>query len=207
MLLSGMRKGELTNLEWDDVRLDLGVILIRAKEGWQPKTNERVIPISPALYQVFVEEWEERRSDRFVVANRAGNQETHLLPKLKKVCKRAGIQPAAATLHALRHSFGAHLRMAGVPLANIADLMGHADLATTQIYAKVELGHLREAVEQLSPLVPGRPSPKSVTWGGNATGGRRKLLEEKELESEFPAWLGGRDSNPDSAVQSRMSCR
>lgn len=44
--------------------------------------------------------------------------------------------------------------MAGVPLANIADLMGHADLATTQIYAKVEMTHLREAVGRLSPLVP-----------------------------------------------------
>jgi len=97
--------------------------------------------------------------------------------------------------------------MAGVPLANIADLMGHADLATTQIYAKVQLGHLREAVERLTPLVPRRPSPKSVTWGGNATAGSRKLLEDKEFEADFPAWLGGRDSNPDSAVQSRMSCR
>ena len=206
MLLSGMRKGELMNLEWEDVHLDLGVILIRAKEGWQPKTNERVIPISPSLYQVFAEEWQDRRSDQWVVANRAGKQETHLLPKLKKVCRRAGIKPAAATLHALRHSFGAHLRMAGVPLANIADLMGHADLATTQIYAKVEMEHLRESVGRLSALVPQRPSLRSVTQGGDKEGGDSKLLEAKGLEGEFPGWLGGRDSNPDSAVQSRMSC-
>ncbi len=44
--------------------------------------------------------------------------------------------------------------MAGVPLAHIADLMGHKDLATTQIYAKVEVEHLREAVSRLSPLFP-----------------------------------------------------
>jgi len=126
--------------------------------------------------------------------------------KLKKVCRRAGIKPAAATLHALRHSFGAHLRMAGVPLANIADLMGHADLATTQIYAKVQIEHLREAVGQLGPLVPERMSLENVTPGGGEepTGG--KSLEQKDLEVGISGWLGRRDSNPDSAVQSRMSC-
>ena len=97
--------------------------------------------------------------------------------------------------------------MAGVPLANIADLMGHADLATTQIYAKVEMEHLRESVGRLSALVPEWPSLKSVTPGGDEEGDDSKLLEEKDLEGEFPVWLGGRDSNPDSAVQSRMSCR
>ena len=84
-----------------------------------------------------------------------------------RICRKAGITPPAATLHALRHSFGSHLRMAGVPLAHIADLMGHKDLAITQIYAKVEVEHLREAVSRLSPLVPEgegeRVSRKGVT--------------------------------------------
>jgi site-specific recombinase XerD len=93
--------------------------------------------MSSALREVLLEEYAERRSSRWVAANRAGIQEHHLLPKLKKICRRGGIEPAAATVHALWHSFGAHLRMASVPLANIADLMGHRDLSTTQIYAKV----------------------------------------------------------------------
>jgi integrase/recombinase XerD len=209
LFLSGMRRGELIHLEWSDVRFDLKVILIQVKDDWRPKTDERVIPLSPALERLFREEWRERRSNRFVVANRAGNQETHLLEKLKKICRRAGITPSAATLHALRHSFGSHLRMAGVPLANIADLMGHKDLATTQIYAKVEVEHLREAVSRLSSLVPEREekkvSRKSVTPARLSPGRSRKLLKGNNLEAGNPAWLGGRDSNPDSAVQSRMS--
>ena len=206
LLLSGMRRGELVNLEWADVRFDLGLILIRAKAEWQPKTDERVIPLSPELRAVLVEQYEVGGSERWVVANREGGQETHLLEKLKRVCRRAGIAPAAATVHALRHSFGAHLRMAGVPLAEIADLMGHRDLATTQIYAKVELAHLREAVSRLSPLVPpAAPSLKPVTPGVVPGSGARKLLKGKEFEVGDGHWLGGRDSNPDSAVQSRMS--
>jgi integrase/recombinase XerD len=207
LLLSGMRRGEMENLEWDDVRFDLGVILIREKEFWKPKTDERVIPLSEGLRAVLLEEYRERRSERWVAANREGGQEFHLLPKLKKICRKAGIAPAAATVHALRHSFGAHLRMAGVPLANIADLMGHRDLATTQIYAKVQIDHLREAVSRLSPLVSETPSPEPVTRAVSGAHNRPKLLKASELEAGEGIWLGGRDSNPDSAGQSRMSYR
>jgi integrase len=182
LLLSGMRRGELENLEWADVRFDLGVILIQAKEGWRPKTDERVIPMSPSLREVLLEQYAGRRSDRWVAANLAGNREGHLLGKLKKVCRKAGISPAAATVHALRHSFGAHLRMAGVPLPEIADLMGHKDLATTQIYAKVHITHLREAVSRLSPLVPG-VSLKSVTPALAGESASPKLLEEKKIQA------------------------
>ncbi|MGB6993827.1 MAG: tyrosine-type recombinase/integrase [Thermoanaerobaculia bacterium] len=151
LLLTGMRKGELEHLEWSDVSFELGLIFIRAKIDWQPKTDERIIPISPVLARILYEHQESRRSDRWVFANRNGNRETHLLEKVKKICRKAGIRPA--TVHALRHSFGAHLRMQGVRLADIADLMGHKDLATTQIYAKVQIEHLRTAVERLGPLV------------------------------------------------------
>jgi integrase/recombinase XerD len=206
LLLSGMRRGEMENLEWSDVRFDLGAILIRAKDFWKPKTDERVIPMSEALREVLLAEFTERRSERWVAANRAGGQEFHLLPKLKKICRKAGITPAAATVHALRHSFGAHLRMAGVPLANIADLMGHRDLATTQIYAKVQMEHLRSDVSRLSPLAPD-VSLKCVTPSVSGERNGRKLLKESGLEGENLDWLGGRDSNPDSAGQSRMSYR
>ena len=180
LLLTGMRKGEIEHLEWEDVRLDLGVIFIQAKEDWQPKTNERVIPISPALQAILVEHYEARRSDRFVIANRAGNRQTHLLSKVKKVCRRAGIKPLAATVHALRHSFGAHLRMAGTPLATIADLMGHADLSTTQIYAKVQIGHLRDAASRLAPLVPAM-APENGTRADLDEADEPKVLTPKQL--------------------------
>jgi len=126
----------------------------------QPKTDERLIPISPVLHGLLTGQSQHRTSDQWVFANREGNRETHMLEKLKKICERAGIKPA--TVHALRHSFGAHLRMAGVNLADVADVLGHKDLATTQIDAKVLQDHLRQIVTKLTPLVSGKESSEEI---------------------------------------------
>ncbi len=179
MLLTGMRKGELKNLTWNDVNFQLGIIFIQAKDGWNPKTDERIIPISPVLNQILVKQYEDRRSDQWVFANQYGKRLSHLLDRLKGICRRAGIRQA--TLHSLRHSFGAHLRMAGVSLADIADLMGHKDLATTQIYAKVEQQHLRSVVTKLTPLVPTDASLKCVTRRTNEQVDDGKLLKGKDF--------------------------
>lgn len=153
VLLTGMRKGEVEHLCWSDVNFDLGVVFIQEKPDldWKPKSDERIIPISPLLRDLLAQQHHTRHSDRFVFANRQGNVDTHILERMKATCRRAGIR--ASTVHALRHSFGAHLRMAGVSLADIGDLLGHRDLATTQIYAKVQQEHLRKAISKLSPLV------------------------------------------------------
>lgn len=155
ILLTGMRKGEAEYLRWSDISFELGVIFIQEKPdvGWQPKTDERLIPISPILRDLLVLHYTHRRSEVLVFANQEGNRDTHILERLKKLCRKANIKPS--TVHALRHSFGAHLRMAGASLADIGDLLGHKDLATTQIYAKVHQDHLRSVISQLTPLIDG----------------------------------------------------
>jgi DNA-binding transcriptional MerR regulator len=111
----------------------------------------------------------------------------HIVEKLKNVCRRAGIKPA--TVHALRNSFGAHLRMAGVSLADIADLLGHKDLATTQIYAKVQQEHLRSVIGKLTGLLPAAPksaeaSLKRVTQAEVNSSEHQKRLTQGELQGE-----------------------
>ena len=186
MLLTGMRRGEVEYLMWPDISFELGMIFIQAKpeDGWKPKTDERIIPISPTLQQVLFEQFASRGTGRWVFPNRKGNRETHLLEKLKKVCRRAGLRPT--TLHALRHSFGAHLRMSGASLADIADLMGHKDLATTAIYAKAQQEHLRSVITKISPLVPpvgGDASLKRVTQPTDRTLSDEKVLTASRLEA------------------------
>jgi integrase len=166
IFLTGMRKGEVEYLCWSDISFELAVIFIQAKPEmkWQPKTDERLIPISPMLQEILLQQYAHRVSDILVFPNSRGNRDTDILERLQRLCRRAGIKQS--TVHALRHSFGAHLRMAGASLADIGDLLGHKDLATTQIYAKVHQEHLRTVIAKLSPLadgmsastVPGIPS-------------------------------------------------
>lgn len=155
ILLTGMRKGEIEHLTWPDVSFELGVIFFQEKPdlNWKPKTDERLIPISHTLREILSMQYAIRANDRFVFSNKEGSRDTHILEKLRRVCRRAGIK--TANVHALRHSFGAHLRMAGVSLADIGDLLGHKDLATTQIYAKVHQEHLRGVISKLTSLVRG----------------------------------------------------
>jgi integrase len=159
ILLTGMRKGEVEHLTWSDISFDLGVIFIQEKPEmkWKPKTDERLIPISPMLMELLLMQYQNRRNDTLVFPNQSGNIDTHILERLKRICRKAGIKQS--TVHALRHSFGAHLRMAGASLADIGDLLGHRDLATTQIYAKVQQEHLRSVIAKLAPLVDGGASP------------------------------------------------
>jgi len=172
ILLTGMRKGEVEHLTWSDISFELGVIFIQEKPEfeWKPKTDERIIPISPMLQELLLQQYAKRTSDLLVFGNTAGNRDTYMLDRLKNICQRAGIR--SSTVHALRHSFGAHLRMAGVSLADIGDLLGHKDLATTQIYAKVQQEHLRAMVSKLNSLV------------GEVEGGEsrsRRLLEPTSI--------------------------
>lgn len=70
-----------------------------------------------AATSILLEQFDRRTSDVLVFANSQGHQDTYILDRLKRICLLAGIK--ASTVHALRHSFGAHLRMAGANLADI----------------------------------------------------------------------------------------
>jgi integrase len=157
-----MRRGEVAHLTWADINFELNIIFIQEKPewSWKPKTDERVIPISTPLRDLLLLHYDKRISDKLVFPNKEGNPDLHILPKLIKVCRKADIKPA--TVHSLRHSFGAHLRMAGVSLADIADLLGHKDLATTQIYAKVHQEHLRTAIAKLGSITTELPPDEAL---------------------------------------------
>lgn len=77
ILLTGMRKGEIEHLTWNDPNFDLGVVFIQAKPevGWEPKTDERVIPISPTVQQLLFEQYANRTSELWVFANSAGKRD------------------------------------------------------------------------------------------------------------------------------------
>lgn len=146
LLYTGMRMGELKNLEWDDIDFQNRLIRIRVKSFWEPKNSKpRGIPINDLLLQVL--KGMEKRS-RWVFCNRNGNRlDHHLREDLVKLCKNLGMEKA--NIHTFRHTFASHLVMSGVDLPTIQRLMGHADIATTMIYSHLAQEHLKGAVEKL----------------------------------------------------------
>jgi len=144
---TGLRWGELQNLEWNDIDWNEKMIHIRVKENWSPKGDERRIPMNKPVQETL-------RSlpnrSNWVFTTSTGNhvRQQGTWTAFKKACQRAGLENV--TLHTLRHTFASHLVMAGVDLATVSKLLGHKDISTTMIYSHLSPDHLRQAVEKLS---------------------------------------------------------
>ena len=71
---------------------------------------------------------------------------------LKELAARAGLDPEKLSPHVLRHAFASHLLDRGADLRSVQQMLGHADIATTQIYTHVQTDRLRKLVESAHPL-------------------------------------------------------
>ena len=99
--MTAMRRGEITFLAWDDIKYVLKMILIQDKPDIrEPKTGERVIPISAMVENMLRKQLENRRSDIWAFPNRAGKPDRHLLEKMKKSPVRQGSRNTAFTVFA-----------------------------------------------------------------------------------------------------------
>jgi integrase/recombinase XerD len=76
----------------------------------------------------------------------------HFGRELKRLAAEAGLDRRAVSPHVLRHGFASHLLAGGADLRAVQQMLGHADIATTQIYTHVEIARLREAVTRHHPL-------------------------------------------------------
>lgn len=149
-LNTGMRKGELENLRWDDVDFERRCILIRRKADWVPKTGEREIPMSTGVFEILTKHrrrsHKAKPSDYVFTAKGSGHSHNRLRRELIKAAEKAGINDLTK-LHTLRHTYASHLVMNGVDLATVQKLLGHTDIKTTMIYAHLAPDHLRNAVK------------------------------------------------------------
>jgi integrase/recombinase XerD len=164
----GLRVSELAGLKLAAVRTRESFVRITGKGN-----KERLTPLNAsaraaldaylAVREVFVPKNDP--GNRYLFASRGAEgyltrRRFHQL--LKGLALKAGIDPAKVSPHVLRHAFATHLVEGGADLRSVQTLLGHADIATTQIYTHVARDHLSRVVRAAHPLAKAK----------NARGGR-----------------------------------
>lgn len=156
---SGLRATELVSLTLDMVPRDAPLLHITGKGGQQ-----RMVPVGTRARHA-LSRWLALRpkGTRFVFPSRTGHiSRVRLFQLLRALAGRAGLPPSAVSPHVLRHAFATHLLEGGADLRVLQMLLGHADIATTQIYTHVDSARLVELVNARHPLGPGRaPRPRA----------------------------------------------
>ncbi|EBA08686.1 tyrosine recombinase [Sagittula stellata] len=160
---TGMRVTELVSLPVSAARGDPRMLLIRGKGG-----KERMVPLSPPAREALTA-WLSARDAAaseaqaatgavpspflFPSHGKAGHLTRHAFYMLiKEFALEAGVPPSEVTPHTLRHAFATHLLANGADLRAIQTLLGHADVATTEIYTHVLEERLRDLVLDHHPL-------------------------------------------------------
>jgi integrase/recombinase XerD len=147
---SGLRATELVSLPRHAVRPGRGFIILAGKGG-----KERLVPIGQRAEAAVLAYGELVPKDaRFLFASRGDKHLTRLrlYQLVKELAADAGIPPDRVSPHVLRHAFATHLLEGGADLRTLQTLLGHADIATTQIYTHVASRALVELVNARHPL-------------------------------------------------------
>jgi integrase/recombinase XerD len=150
---TGMRVSELVGLKRAAVMRDASFLTVTGKGN-----KQRVVPINDRArdaVRAYVGTLPPG-SHLFPANGKNGHLARQIFGRdLKELARRAGIAPERVTPHVLRHAFASHLLAGGADLRVVQTLLGHADIATTQIYTHVLDEKLRELVETHHPLAEG----------------------------------------------------
>ena len=146
---SGLRASELVTLGRGSLRKGQPFVILRGKGS-----KERLVPISSRAETV-VERWLEfvpRDSLWLFPSGKRHLTRMRLFQIVREMAALAGISPDRISPHVLRHAFATHLLSGGADLRVLQSLLGHADIATTQIYTHVDSARLVELVNARHPL-------------------------------------------------------
>ena len=151
----GLRVTELCDLKKDDIRVDSGIIHIKGKGQ-----KVRYVPIGPIPLKNLIDYIDNVRPDlaksnpkvKEVFLSRNSKKLTRMMIwiLLKKWTEHANIKKDISP-HTLRHSFATHLLEGGADLRSVQEMLGHADITTTEIYTHLDKEHLKQVHREFHP--------------------------------------------------------
>jgi integrase/recombinase XerD len=150
----GLRVSELCGLTLQNVRLDLGYLRCFGKGS-----KERIVPIGRTAvatvreYLVALRPQLDRHVDPHLFLSRTGRvlERTNVWRIVTKYARRMGLTGKVSP-HSLRHCFATHLLQGGADLRVVQELLGHADVSTTQIYTHVDKARLKDIHRRFHPM-------------------------------------------------------
>jgi len=146
---SGLRASELVSLPRRAVAGERQFLIVRGKGD-----KERLVPLSDRAREA-LDRWLPLLADGtswLFPSGKAHVSRVRLFQMLRELAARAGIDPAGVSPHVLRHAFATHLLEGGADLRALQMMLGHADIATTEIYTHVDSRRLVELVNRRHPL-------------------------------------------------------
>jgi integrase/recombinase XerD len=160
---TGMRVSELVTLPRTVLAGDRRVMTIKGKGG-----RERLVPLNGAARAALddylnvggEEDVSRMLKTKWLFASRSAEghlTRQRLAQELKELALEAGLDPARVSPHVLRHAFASHLLDRGADLRSVQQLLGHADISTTQIYTHVLEERLKKLVFEKHPLAAAKP--------------------------------------------------
>jgi len=154
MYASGLRVSEVSDLKKENVNLEAEFVKCSGKGG-----KERIVPLGK-LAKKAVEKYlsdarpglSQKTGDRHLFLSRLGRKiSRQSLWKMIKKCARISGTDKHVTPHTIRHSFATHLLEGGAELRGVQEMLGHADISTTQIYTHVTKDKLRKIHKEFHP--------------------------------------------------------
>jgi integrase/recombinase XerD len=150
---TGMRASELAGLGVRDVNFNLGIVRVMGKGG-----KERIVPAAEAALEAVREYIQADRAAATadtagrLLLSRTGKPlaREDVYRTVRKYVRRAAVR-GKVTPHTLRHAFATHLLAHGANLRSVQEMLGHADISTTQIYTHVDAERLKSVHRQFHP--------------------------------------------------------
>jgi len=156
-----LRLAEVMQLDIDSIDMQSGMVRVVGKGS-----KERILPVGKAALNA-VKEWKSRREEflkratgetaLFVSKRGSRLSARSVQQRLKTLASRTGIANNVYP-HLLRHSFASHLLESSGDLRAVQELLGHADISTTQVYTHLDFQHLARVYERSHPRASRKPS-------------------------------------------------
>jgi integrase/recombinase XerC len=152
---SGLRLSELCGLRWGDLDLSGGFVSVTGKGG-----KQRIVPVGSHA-RVALQAWRDERkaaNDAPVFPGRGGApiSQRAIQIRIRQLAQRQGLFKHVHP-HMLRHSFASHILESSGDLRGVQELLGHADISTTQIYTHLDFQHLAKVYDAAHPRAKRKP--------------------------------------------------